>query len=114
MPATATLSKAAIRRANASVKFSISPSGMTPVHVPVLGRERGRDVIPTEQNLQRATAADQASEPRHGTATGDCVDAYFELAQDRFLRRKADVSGEHELAARAAGAAPDLRDGRHR
>src|SRR6185437_5213538 len=84
------------------------------VHVAVFGGQAGRDVVAAEQDLQGAAAAGQARQPRHRAAAGDGADADLELAQDRRFGGEADVGGENELAARAAGPAADLRDGGHR
>ena len=70
-----------------------------PVHVAVLGGQRGRDVVAAEQDLQGPAAADEPAQARHGSAAGNGADADLELTQDRRLGGETDIGGEDEIVA---------------
>lgn len=80
------------------------------VDVAVLGGERCGDVIAAQEDLERATPADEAGQPGHWTTAGDRADADLELSEDRLVRGETDIGGEDELAAGTPGAATDSRD----
>src|SRR4029453_17785649 len=52
-----------------------------PVHVTVFSGQAGWDVITSEQDLQGAATANQASKARHRAPSGDGADTDLELAQ---------------------------------
>src|SRR5882762_6960138 len=86
-----------------------------PVDVSVSFRGVTIEVVRSENDFQRATAADQMGEALGTAATGMQSDTDFGLAESRVLaRREAHVAGEDELAAHAPDAASDLRDADHR
>ena len=115
MRAIASWSKRASREA-IGVDLVVEPVvGDQPVDVPVLLRARTVEIVGDEQDLERPAATDQAGEPGHRTAAGDHADADLELAEQRVLARgEAQVAGQHELAAGAAGASADRGDADHR
>src|SRR5258707_19375 len=75
------------------------------VDIPVpLGQLSG-EVLAPEQDLERPAPSDQAWQPRRGAASRNSTDADFRLTEHGPLAAgEADVAGENELTARAAGA----------
>ena len=89
--------------------------GDHPVDVPVLLRARSVEIVGDEEDLERPAAADQAGEPAPSDRPRDHTGADLELAEQRVLARgEPQVTGEHELASGAAGAAADRGDADHR
>src|SRR6202022_4508803 len=86
-----------------------------PVDVSVSFRGVTIEVVRSENDFQRATAADQMWETFRTAAAGMQSHPDFGLAESRVLaRREAHVAGEDELAAHAPDTASDPRDADHR
>jgi hypothetical protein len=89
----------------------------------LVGRQRSIDpavpfsqlrvvILGAQHDLERSGAAHEAREVLGGASAGEQTERRLELTEDRRLSRgKAHVAGQHELAAGAADATLDLRDG---
>ncbi len=69
-------------------------------------------VVRAQHDLERPRAAHEAHEVLDAAPAGDQAERRLELTEDRrFARGEAHVARQHELAAGAADATLDLRDG---
>src|SRR4029450_10295744 len=69
-------------------------------------------IISAQHNFQRPSATHESGEVLSGARSGDHTKGRLELTEDRRLAcGKAHIAGEYELAAYAANATFDLRDG---
>ena len=85
--------------------------GQRAVHVAVALGQFGGEVGAAEHDLQGAAATDQPWQPLRPAAAGDDPERDLGLRQERATDGgEAEIEGEHELAAAAAGASLDLRD----
>jgi hypothetical protein len=81
------------------------------VDPPVAFGGAGVEVVGGQDDLQGPRAADEAGERLQCAPAGDQCGADLGLAEDRSLAAgEAQVAGEYELAAYAAGAAADRGD----
>ena len=104
-----------MRAASRSTNGSELRAGERAVDPPVRGGGGGVEVVAAEDDLERAGAAGEATEPLRAAAARDDAEGDLGLGEDRALDgREPEVEAERELAAAAAGDAVDLGDGHDR
>jgi enoyl-CoA hydratase/carnithine racemase len=98
-----------------NITTAVGPSGL-PILMDTFVRLRvAVEVVGTENDFERAAAANQRWKAFRAAAAGMNSHPHFGLAESRvFARRETHVTGEDELATAAAHAASDLCDANHR
>jgi hypothetical protein len=94
-----------------AVEFGVRDCAIDPT---LALRRIGIEIVLAEDDLERASSADQDRESLKGTASGDQPRVDFGLAKDRLLAaREAEVEAQRELGAAPADSPTNHGDAQH-